>query len=319
MKKLVVCISFLAVLCAGPTQAANIDPSFKFSTMETEHFSVHFHQGLEDVAQKAASIAEEAHDILVNEFKWTPREKTQMVLVDNSDFTNGFATVLPYNTIYIFVVPPSIDMTIGEYEDWLAILIIHEYSHILTMDPARGYSDVMRSIFGKPIPGGDLLSFLMFIAAGPPNVFLPRWWHEGIATWSETEHTVMGRGRSTFYEMILRMAVLENNIPAADKINGEPPYWPDGHMPYIFGLRLQKYIADKYGKEALGDLNMSHAGRFPYFLNGAPQRLFKGKNYVALYREMIEDLKREEKEQVEILEQAPLTPFRVFSMDGELL
>ena len=319
MKKIVVCISFLAALCAGHTQAANIDPSFKFSTMETEHFSVHFHQGLEDVAQKAASIAEGAHDTLVKEFRWTPREKTQMVLVDNSDFTNGFATVLPYNTIYIFVVPPSIDMTIGEYEDWLAILIIHEYSHILTMDPARGYSDVMRSIFGKPLPGGDLLSFLMFIAAGPPNVFLPRWWHEGIATWSETEHTVMGRGRSTFYEMILRMAVLENNIPAVDKINGEPPYWPDGHMPYIFGLRLQKYIADKYGKEALGDLNMSHAGRFPYFLNGAPQRLLKGKNYVALYREMIEDLKREEKEQVEILEQVPLTPFRVFSMDGELL
>ena len=319
MKKLVICFSFLAMFYAGLSQAANIDPSFKFSTIETGHFSIHFHQGLEDVAQKAASIAERAHDTLFQEFKWAPREKTQMVLIDDSDFTNGWASVLPYNTIYIQVAPPSIDMTIGEYADWLEILIIHEYSHILTMDPARGYSDVMRSIFGKPIPGGDILSLLMFIAAGPPNVFLPRWWLEGIATWSETEHTVMGRGRSTFYEMILRMAVLENNIPTVDKINGEPPYWPDGHMPYIFGLRLQKYIADKYGKEALGKLNMAHAGRFPYFLNGAPQNLFGRENYVSLYREMIEDLKREEKEQAEILKQTPLTTFRTVNIYGELL
>src|SRR3989338_10929771 len=196
---------FVAVI----SHAANLDTSFKFSTIETEHFSIHFHQGLEDVAQKSASIAEDAHDTLVREFKWEPREKTQMVLIDDSDFTNGWASVLPYNTIYIQVVPPSIDMTIGEYEDWLRMLIIHEYSHILTMDTARGYSEVMRAIFGKPLPPYDPISFLFFLAAAPPNVFLPSWWHEGMATWGETEFTSAGRGRSTFYEMILRMAVEE--------------------------------------------------------------------------------------------------------------
>ena len=306
---------FVAVI----SHAANLDTSFKFSTIETEHFSIHFHQGLEDVAQKSASIAEDAHDTLVREFKWEPREKTQMVLIDDSDFNNGWASVLPYNTIYIQVVPPSIDMTIGEYEDWLKIIIIHEYSHILSMDPSRGYSEITRSIFGKPIPGGDALSLFLFIATAPPNVFLPSWWHEGIATWSETEHTPVGRGRSAYYEMILRMAVADNNIPAVDKLNGEVPYWPDGHLPYIFGLRLQKYIADKYGKEALGKLNLTHAGRFPYFLNGAPQGLFNGKNYVSLYHEMAEDLKREEAEQIAVLKQVPLTSFKILNINGELL
>ena len=319
MKKLISLISLLFLLQVLFSHAANIDTSFEFSTIETEHFAIHFHQGLEDAAQKAASIAEDMHESLVKEFKWSPREKTQMVLIDDSDFTNGFASVLPYNTIYIQLVPPAIDMTIGEYEDWLKILIIHEYSHILTIDPARGYSKIMRSIFGKPIPSGDPLSLLLFIVAGPPNIFLPLWWHEGIATWSETEYTRTGRGRGTFYEMILRMAVAENNIPAIDKINGDPPYWPDGNMPYIFGLRLQKYIADKYGKDALGDLNITHAGRFPYFLNGAPGGLFKGKNYVSLYWEMIEDLKREEKKRIEILSQAPFTPLKTLNIEGELL
>lgn len=319
MKKIILLLFPLFIFHASLSHTAVFDTSFKFSTVETKHFSIHFHQGLEHVAQKAAVIAEDAHTILTPQFNWEPREKTQMILIDDTDFTNGWANVLPYNTIYIEVVPPSIDTTIGEYEDWLRILITHEYSHILTMDPARGYSEITRSIFGKPIPGGDPFSFLVFLATAPPNVFLPRWWHEGIATWSETEHTGMGRGRSTYYEMILRMAVADNNIPEVDKLNGEVPYWPDGHMPYIFGLRLQKYIADKYGKEALGRLSLKHAGRLPYLLNGAPQDLFQDKDYIALYDEMVEDLKKEENGQIEILKQTPFTPLKTVNVNGELL
>lgn len=318
IKRLCVFVSFIITLHVHLCQAANIDTSFKFSTIETEHFLIHFHQGLDDLARKTVVIAEEIHSPLVKEFLWEPKEKTQIVLIDDADFTNGSATVLPYNTIYLQVVPPSIDMTIGEYEDWLRMLIVHEYSHILTMDPARGYSKVLRNIFGKPIPGNDILSFLAFIAIAPPNVFLPSWWHEGMATWGESEYTAVGRGRSTFYEMILRMAVAENNLPSVDQINGEIPYWPDGHMPYIFGLRLQKYISDKYGKDALGNLNIKHSGRFPYFIGGAAEEVL-GKDYADIYRDMINDLKREELRQVETLKQLPFTPLKGFNPEGEML
>lgn len=314
----IIALVLLSIFQYRPSSAANIDTSLRFSTIETEHFSIHFHQGIEELAQKAAAIAEGVHAPLVKEFNWAPKEKTQLVLIDDTDFTNGFATVLPYNTIYIKVVPPSLDMTIGEYEDWLRMLIVHEYSHILTMDTARGYSEVMRSIFGKPLPGSNPFSFLMFIASAPPNVFLPSWWHEGMATWGETEYAGIGRGTSTFYEMILRMAVAENNIPSVDKIIGEVPYWPDGHMPYIFGLRLQKYIADRYGKEALGRLNTAHAGRFPYFINGATSGLF-GKGYAAIYWDMVRDLEKEEGRRIEILKQAPFTPIKMLGLEGEVL
>ncbi len=263
-------------------------------------------------------MAEEIHSPLVKEFQWGPQEKTQIVLIDNADFTNGSATVLPYNTIYLQVVPPSIDMTIGEYEDWLRMLIVHEYSHILTMDAARGYSKVMRKIFGKPLPGSNPFSFLAFIATAPPNVFLPSWWHEGMATWGESEYTAVGRGKSTYYEMILRMAVAENNIPSVDQINGEIPYWPDGHMPYIFGLRLQKYISDKYGKDALGTLSFKHSGRAPYFISGAAEDVL-GKDYAAIYSEMITDLKKEELKRIETLKQFPFTPLNGFDLEGEML
>ena len=69
-------LSVLLVLClCSVANAARHDTSFNFSTLETPHFSIHFHQGLEAVAQKSALIAEEVHGKLVKEFAWQPSEK----------------------------------------------------------------------------------------------------------------------------------------------------------------------------------------------------------------------------------------------------
>src|SRR3972149_10419223 len=125
----------------------------------------------------------------------------------------------------------------------------------------------MRRIVGKPIPRNDLLSLRLFVVTGPPNVFLPPWWHEGIATWAETEYTGAGRGRSTYVDMIYRMAVKEDNIPTVDRINGDVPDWPNGYMPYIYGMRLHKYIADKYGRGVPSKGKIINLRRLPYFLN----------------------------------------------------
>jgi Tol biopolymer transport system component len=310
----------ILLLClSSVSHAARLDTSFTFSTIETPHFSIHFHQGLEAVAQKAAVFAEEAHAKLVQEFVWQPGQKTQLVLIDDTDFTNGFATALPYNTIYVQVVPPSLASTLGEYDDWLKVVITHEYAHIVSLDASRGFWKVTRSIFGKPIPGVDPLSALLFIVTAPPNSFLPRWWHEGAATWAETEFTGQGRGRSSFFDMIFRMAVAQDNIPYVDQANGDVPFWPSGSIPYIYGYRLQRYITDTYGKEALGKLSMAHAGRFPYFISAPPQELFDGKSYRDLYNDMVAALKREEAQRIAILSKAPFTPLTTISNRGERL
>ena len=309
----------LALCLSSVANAARHDTSFSFSTLETTHFSIHFHQGLEAVAQKSARIAEEVHGKLAKEFAWQPSEKTEMVLIDNSDFMNGFATALPYNTIYIQVVPPGIASTLGEYEDWLKVVITHEYAHIVTSDPSRGYWKVMRTIFGKTIPGVDPLSELLFLVTAPPNTFMPRWWHEGMATWAETEYTGQGRGRSSYYDMVFRMAVAGNTLPTVSQINGDVAAWPAGNLPYLYGYKLQQYIADTYGKDALGKLNLGHAGRFPYAISAPPQDLFGGRNYGDLYADMITALRREESRRIAILSMAPFTPLRTVSNLGETL
>ena len=319
------CILITALFFAGwfllnpqVSDAATIDPSFEFSTIETDNFVIHFHQGLDDIARKAASISEGIHERLTGSLKWSPAEKTQIVLIDSIDFANGMATVLPYNAIYVFAAPPLNDSILGEYEDWLEIVLIHEYTHILTMDTASGYSSVTRKVFGKSIPGYDPLSFLVFLLTAPPNVFMPDWWIEGMATWAETEFTSSGRGRSSFVDMILRMAVLEDSIPRIDQLNGDAPYWPSGNIPYIYGMMLERYIAETYGEEAPGKLNISHSGRLPFFITAPAERL-TGLNYSQLYNEMVSEFRAGERKNIERLNSEPLTEFNKIPLKGERL
>lgn len=301
-----------------PAYSATLDPSFKFSTIETEHFVIHFHQGLDDIAKRAASIAEGMNDRLSSTFMWSPEEKTQIVLLDNIDFANGMSTVLPYNAMYIFVVPPLPDMIIGEYDNWLELVLLHEYAHIITMDPVNGYSTVMRSIFGKTLPGYDPLSVILFLATAPPNVFMPDWRLEGMATWAETDLTSSGRGRSSYVEMIFRMAVLEDGLPRVDQLNGDVPDWPAGNVPYIYGMLLEKYIAGIKSKETLGELNISHSGRFPFFISAPPERL-TGLDYAELYSDMTGKLKTEQYEKIKLLNTQPVTKYQKLPIRGEMI
>ena len=245
-------------------------------------------------------------------------KKTQIVLLDNTDFANGMATVLPYNAMYIFVVPPRHDMTIGEYDNWLELVLIHEYAHILTLDSSRGYSSWTRKIFGKTLPGSDLLSTLVFLLTTPPNVFMPDWWTEGIATWTETEFTSSGRGRSAYVEMIVRMSVLENSVPTVDRLNGDVPYWPSGSIPYIYGMLFERYIAETYGSETVGSLSHLHSGRVPFFINAPPEEI-TGFNYAALYRQMVLKLEEEQHKKIDVLKTRPLTQYAKTPIKGELL
>jgi Tol biopolymer transport system component len=315
MKRFLLVICLLLAFPPG-SPAAKFDPAFNFKEIETAHFSIYYHQGLEEMAGRAATIAEEVHLKLATLLQWQPEEKTHIVIVDNSDFANGMTTVVPYNVIYLQTAPPGATSAIGEYDNWLRLLIIHEYAHVLTSDPVRGYSAVSRRIFGKVVPMGDILNLLVFAITGPPNMMMPRWWHEGMATWAETELTAAGRGRNSYYQMIYRTAVAEDNLLSIDRINGDIPYYPSGDSPYIFGSRLIQYMADTYGTSIPGSISIQQSGRLPYLINGAPVDQIDGKGYPVLYAEMLAAMKAGQREKISRLEENPFTTVSTISREA---
>src|SRR5688572_18829243 len=79
--------------------AASYPPDYRWRTITTAHFRIHFHQGEEDLAQRAAAIAERVHSRVTPLLDYEPASRTDIVLTDNVDVSNGSATPFPTNRI----------------------------------------------------------------------------------------------------------------------------------------------------------------------------------------------------------------------------
>ena len=219
----------------------------------------------------------------------------EVVLVDNLDLANGMATPLPYNLILLYGVEPASAASIADYDGWLRTLFIHEYAHILALDYRRGYSKVMRALFGRVGAPFTVTSAIPWFLAAPPNIFLPPWVHEGLSVNMETELTGRGRKDSTYYDMIYRADVAAGSVPPLDRLGGDFPGWPSYSTRYIYGAKLMSELIPGNGSPEerqlyrFGELIRHHGGRFPYAID-APPRTLTGEDYAGLYERMLAGL-----------------------------
>lgn len=276
MKKIILVCSLF--LLHASFAAAKFDPAFTWKTIKTTHFAIHYHQGEEELAKRVAVIAEDVHARLVPRVKWDPKGRTHLVLVDAMDDSNGMTTPMPYNHITLFITPPLGEPGFGTmaYDEWMRLLITHEYTHILQLDMVNGAPDYLQYVFGR----------FYF-----PNLFQPIWMIEGLAVYEETEQTEGGRGRSPGSEMIIRMALLEDRFPRLSQAAVFPDFWPAGDVPYLFGESFIRFIVEKYGRGKLADISVAYSRHgVPWFVD-ANGRGVLGRWYSDLWDEWRDELK----------------------------
>ncbi len=230
-------LAWLAFWCE-PACAAVLDPSVVMRTMETPHFRISFPQGYEAVAEKSAVYAEAAYTNVCGYFKTWPSQKTELILFDQEDTVNGLA--LPYvnNAMYVYLTNPDSDLLWGRYDDWLKLVITHEFTHIMHFETVDGLPGLLNRVFGR----------LLF-----PNLFQPTFLIEGLAVTTESLFTAGGkggRGHDGYFDMYLRADVLANRQLSIDQASG---YYltdfPGGDAPYVYGTFFYKYLAKRYGAD----------------------------------------------------------------------
>lgn len=250
----VACVTVALLAVQRPASAASrYDPALRFRTLATPHFFIYFHQGEDAIARRCAVIAEAVHQDLTRRLGAHLAGRTHVILVDQNDVPNGWANPLPYDTIEISVTPPAPRSLVGNTDDWLRLVFAHEYTHILQLDQSRGYASVLRHVFGR-----SPISF--------PNLFLPTWQIEGLATYAESATTGRGRLRAGDFAVLVDQAARQRQALPLDRASADLDTWPDGNTPYAYGAFFQQYLADRFGEEKLGELSAHTAGRF-YFLS----------------------------------------------------
>jgi hypothetical protein len=247
----------LFVLAAAPlTAASRFDPALRFRSVATEHFIIYFHRGEERLAARLAQITEDVRRRLAPTLGVPRQGRTHVVLADQSELANGWASPLPYNTIVINAASPSGSEFIGNTDDWLRLVFAHEYAHIVHLDRSRGWSQVVRGVFGR-------------MPLAMPNLFAPVWQIEGLATFAESNLTNAGRLNAGDFLALELEAARFGVFEPVDRLNGGLTRWPGGHAAYAYGGGFLGYLASNYGADKLARLADNTTRRVPFFTAGA--------------------------------------------------
>lgn len=265
----------LCLLCgfadSRDARAAN-DPSLAWRTIDTPHFRVTYHSGLEKLAQRVASICESIYGRMTVVLGWQPREITEVLLTDFAESANGSATPLPYNAIRLLVTAPEDMSALGDVDDWNLELLTHEYTHILHTDQIRGIPALVNAVLGKTLA---------------PNQTQPRWILEGLGVYEESSKTSGGRLRNSIWDMWMRTDILENNVASIDQVSSFVRRWPQGNLFYLYGSYFIQWIAETYGEETLRKVIEDYGRQIvPWGINRTIRR-YTGKTWIDLYPEWV--------------------------------
>lgn len=252
----------------GLLTGASHDPSLHYKVLTSDHFEMIYDAKSYELAKIYLNEAERSHHYLSQIFSDIP-SKTIVILDNSTDLANGLATVFPRPQIEAFINPPPPLSTIDEYSFWPRDLILHEYTHILNMESTHGVPKILRTLFGSWVK---------------PNMFLPRWYTEGLAVEMESTFNENGRLKSSDYDALIRALYLgkkwgTENLSQINEVS--IPSWPHGQRPYFYGALLMHEISLQsrsfnFQDSSFEYLNQRYSRRFPYFLtNPISDRLGK--------------------------------------------
>jgi hypothetical protein len=263
MRRISILAIYVAVVfVASPANAASLlDPAFHFRTLTTAHFIIYFHQGEDHLAARLAATAEEEWPRVGQALGVTAPRRTHVILADQSELANGWATPLPYNVIFITAAAPPGSDFIGRTDDWLRLVFTHEFTHIVHLDRSEGWARVFRGIFGR-----SSLSL--------PNTWLPVWQIEGLAAWEESAITGEGRLHAGDFRAIERESARSGRRVPMDRVNGGLTDWPAGLAPYAFGLGFHDYLSQRFGDEQFGALAARTSRSLPFLGSRAFKKVY---------------------------------------------
>jgi Tol biopolymer transport system component len=243
-------------------------PDVRWYTLDTPHFHIHFYADERPLADHTAIIAERAFILLTRNLNWRPSGRINITLNDHTDFANGFASSVPQNFVFGFGAPPGPFDELGDFDDYLKLLITHELTHVVHLDTILGFARIYNAVFGK------LYS---------PNLSQANWWVEGLAVVQESRQTVAGRLRSAIFDMELRAPFLEGHVLGLDTVSHGPLVFPQGTAAYLYGSSILKYVEDRYGPEKLTEISHRY-GRslIPGAMNRMTARAV-GKPYAGIF------------------------------------
>ncbi len=252
------------------------DPaSVKWRQIKTKEFRLVFPEGYEKIANYYANLLTLSIPSINTPYHARTR-RLNIVLHNQSTTSNAMVSPAPFHADF-FEMPAQTQYA----QIWQKQLTLHEYRHAVQMNKMRqGFGNFMYYVLGDQ---GTALVF---------GLYLPQWFIEGDAVWSETVHSNSGRGRLPRFVYPLKAQVLDKGIYRYDKAqlgsyrNFVPDHYTLGYQLFLQGVK-------NYGTGLWNDV-LNQVARKNYTFVPFTHRLKKetGNKKVKFYHAAMNDLKK---------------------------
>jgi len=259
----------------GYSQGIYNHPELEWSTIETEHFMVHFHTETEGSAREGATVAETIYPHVTGLYDFEPKDKTHLIFIDTDDYSNGAAYFYD-NKIIIWASPLMFHLR-GNHR-WLQNVLTHEFVHIVSMQKSMKYGRIIPGFFFQWMGYEDekrkdvLYGYPNKLVSYPiPGTTMPPWLAEGIAQYMYQGATF--DSWDTHRDMILRDHTINNTLLSFNEMNTFGKKGIGNESTYNSGYALSLYIASKYGESKLKEIARELSRVRSYSIDGTIKRV----------------------------------------------
>lgn len=125
-------------------------PELKWRTLETKNFDIHYHEDIQDIALKGASIAEQIRPTLMKQMGLNTLQRLDIVFTTEDEILNGFA--MQSNNTIIWVDQNDAALWAGD-EKWLRSVLAHEMQHLIFFNTVKTWLPEPMSTLVSGVPG----------------------------------------------------------------------------------------------------------------------------------------------------------------------
>jgi len=252
MRTYLLVFSWLIVCRLGVAQSLPVldqnPASLHWYQLNTPHFRVLYPTGFDSTAQRTAGRLEQLYEPVSASLGKRPR-RISVLLQNQNTSSNGFVTLYPRRSEF-FAVPPQ-DPTLLGTLNWLDLLAVHEFRHVVQYDKAlQNYGKVLYTLLGNTG---------LYI----PLLTVPDWFAEGDAVGTETLLSTSGRGRIPNFDLGMRANRLAGlNFDYQKAVCGSFRDNVPNH--YVLGYFMTTYLKRTYGPDVWDQVLNRNYRRFPW-------------------------------------------------------
>jgi len=261
-------------------------PELDWRTIETEHFSVHYHTGAERTARVVAKVAEDIYEPVTSLYHHKPDGKVNFVIKDYDDFSNGGAYFFD-NKVEIWA--SALDFDLRGTHNWLRNVVTHEFTHIVQIQTSLKFGRKIPAIYFQWLQYESerrtdvLYGFPNGIVSYPFSGYVvPSWFAEGVAQYNRKE---LGYDTwDTHRDMILRMYALDSTLLTWNEMSVFGKTSLGNESSYNAGFSIVRYIGEHYGDDKLEEISRNLSSLTAVTIDGAIEKAI-GKSGSDLYDE----------------------------------